>query len=234
MQAPESPRKPRGLVVITKPERKPRRVDRLRLWLLSTGRKIDGLWVGTWESEPHPALQRVEQALQLIKRHDALNYSRIIRHLDRICVYLIPGSGAHYESSLNACVIDDRYVLGEQMTVEKIASTIVHEATHARLDGWGITYVEEKRSRIEAICLRRELYFRARLPDSESLQEETARTLEWAATSRDYYSDASLQRREDRDNLEALRYLGAPRWLISVVLRMGRRRRQRARSRATS
>ena len=94
--------------------------------MLSTGRKIDGLWVGTWESEPHPALQRVEQALQLIKRHDAFSYSRVTRHLARIWVYLIPGSGAHYESSLNACVIDDRYVLAEQTTVERIASTIVH------------------------------------------------------------------------------------------------------------
>lgn len=233
MHYPESPRKPRGLVTVTKPERKPRRVDELDLWL-STGRKIDGLWVGTTESKPHPALQRIEQALQLIKRHDAFSYSRVTNHLDRIWVHLLPGSGAAYETSLNACMIDERYVLGEQMTLERIASTIVHEATHARLDAWGIAYDEEKRTRIEAICLRRELYFRARLPDSDALREEVVRTLEWAATSRDYYSDASFQRRDDRGNVDTLRYLGAPRWLISLVLRMMRRRRQRARLRATS
>ena len=219
--------------MVKKPDRKPSRVDRLDLWL-STGRKIDGLWVGTTESEPHPALRRVEEALQLVKRHDTLNYSRIIRNLDRIWVHLIPGSGAHYERSLNACVIDERYALGESMTIERIASTIVHETTHASLEGWGIIYVEERRTRIEAICLRRELYFLARLPDSESLREEIVRTLEWLTTSRDYYSDASFQDREDRGNVKTLRYLGAPRWLISFVLRIVRRRRLRTRSRTTS
>ena len=143
-------------------------------------------------------------------------------------MHLIPGSGAHYERSLNACVIDERYVLGETMTLENIASTIVHEATHARLERWGIIYVEEKRTRIEAICLRRELNFLARLPDSESLREEIARTLEWATTNRDYYSDASFQEREDRGQFETLRYLGAPEWLISFLMRIVRRRRSRA------
>ena len=231
MQCLESPRKSRGLVVVKKPDRKPSRIDRLDLWL-STSRKIDGLWVGTRESEPHPALRRVEEALQLIKRHDALHYSRITRHLDRIWVHLIPDSGAHYQSSLNACIIDERHVLGESMTIERIASTIVHETTHARLDGWGIIYVEERRIRIEAICLRRELHFLARLPDSESLREEIVRTLEWFTTNHDYYSDASFQEREDRGQFEILRYLGAPEWLIRFLMRIVRRRRLRAASQA--
>ena len=189
---------------------------------------IDGLWVGTTESAPHPALRRVEEALQLIKRHDALNYSRITRHLDRIWVHLIPRATAHYERSLNACVMDERYVLGESMTIENIASTIVHEATHARLEGWGIIYVEEARIRIEAVCLRRELNFRTRLPDSESLQEEIMRTLEWSATNRDHLSDVSFQEREHQGNIETLRYLGTPEWLISLVMRIVHRRRSRA------
>ena len=98
----------------------------------------------------------------------------------------------------------------------------------------GDLYAEERRTRIEAICLRRELYFLARLPDSESLREEIVRTVEWVTASRHYYSDASFQRREDRGAVEALRYLGAPRWLIAFVLRMARRRRRRVRLRATS
>jgi hypothetical protein len=240
LQRLESPRKSRGLVVVKKPDRKPTRVDRLEFWLyrlelwLSKGRKIDGLWVGTMESKPHPALRRVEEALQLIKRHDMLNYSRITRNLDRIWVHLIPSAGAHYERSLNACVIDERYVLRETTTIERIASTIVHEATHARLEGWGISYVEERRSRIEAICLRRELSFLAELTDSESLQEEIVRTLEWCTTNRDHLSDASFRERDSLGNAEIFRYLGVPDWLISFLMRAVQRRRSRASSRTRS
>ena len=186
------------------------------------------------ESKPHPALRRVEEALQLIKRHDMFDYSRITRNLDRIWVHLIPSGEAHYERSLNACVMDERYVLREAMTLERIASTIVHEATHARLEGWGISYVEERRSRIEAICLRRELSFLAELPDSESLRDEIVRTLEWCSTNPDYLSAASFRERENQGYVETLRYLGVPDWLIDFLMRAVQRRRSRASSRARS
>jgi len=141
-------------------------------------------------------------------------------------VQLIPNAAAHYERSLNACVIDERYVLEETMTLEKIASTIVHEATHARLEGWGIQYDDEKRrARIEAICLRRELNFLAKLPDSEPLQEEVARTLEWLVSNQDYLSDASFRDRKDQGEVETLRYLNAPNWLMRFAMWLIRRRK---------
>ena len=110
MQQLESPQRSRGLAVAVKPDRRPSRVDRLSLWL-SKGSTIDRLWIGTTESKPYPALRRVEEALQLIKRHDTLNYSRITRNLDRIWVHLLPSAQAHYDQSLNACALDERYVL---------------------------------------------------------------------------------------------------------------------------
>jgi hypothetical protein len=226
LQCPELSRTSRGLVVAKRPDRKPAGIDRLDLWL-SKGRKIDGLWVGTTESQPHPALCRVETALELIKSHDALHYSRIGRNLDRIWVKLIPSAEAHYERSSNACVIDERYVLQE--TLERIASTIVHEATHARLEGWGIQYEgEKKRARIEAICLRRELNFLTKLPDSELLQEEIVRTLEWFTTDHDYLSDASFREREDQGHVETLQYLNAPNWVVRFAMWLIRRQRLRA------
>jgi hypothetical protein len=124
---------------------------------LSTGREIDGLWVGTTESKPHPALCRVDEALQLIKCHDTLNYSRVTRYLDRIWVNLIPSARAHYDPSLNACIIDERYLLPETMPIAKIASTIVHEATHARLDKLGVAYVEARPDRSDLSSARTEL-----------------------------------------------------------------------------
>src|SRR5882672_5044421 len=167
-----------------KPPSRPAVVDKLALWL-STSRYIDGLWVGTSESAPRPGLRRVEDALHLIKRQSPLHYSRVIRHLERVWVHILPDSLACYQHSLKACILDERYVLDETTTQERIATTIIHEATHARLESWGISYDEKLRPRIEAICFRRELTFAANLPDSAQLQEELARKIEWYGTNTD-------------------------------------------------
>ncbi|MGH6822017.1 MAG: hypothetical protein ACRECP_02940 [Methylocella sp.] len=193
-------------------------VHRLALWL-STSRKVDGLWIGSWESKPQPGLRRVEDALRLIKQHDSLHYSHVIHNLERIWLHLVPNALKHYDRSLNACVLDERFVLLETTTLERIASTIVHEATHARLARWGISYGDEKtRPRIEAICLRRELNIIAKLPNCKPLREQIARTLEWCDSNHNYFSDVSFQRRNDQGYVEALRYLGTPDWLIRLVL----------------
>ncbi len=189
------------------------------MWF-SASRNIDGLWVGTTEGKPLSAVPRVEDALQLIKRHDSIHYSRTIHNLERIWVHLIPSAIACYDPTLMACVLDERFVLLETTTLERIASTIVHEATHARLERWGISYDNEKnRSRIEAICLRRELNFVAKLPHSELLQEEISNTLAWCAGDHDYFSDASFRQRYERGQAETLRYLGTPDWIIRAVFR---------------
>jgi hypothetical protein len=129
---------------------------------------------------------------------------------------------------LNACVFDERFALAETTTLQKIASTIIHEATHARLDGWGIDYDEASRYRIEAICIRRELNFLTKLPDSEHLQEEIAYALEWYATKQDYFSDRNHRELDDQGAPEALRYLGAPDWFVRCAMWFIRRRRARA------
>jgi hypothetical protein len=228
LQHLETPRDARGLVLVRKPDRKPVVADRLALWW-STSRKIDGLWVGIMRSgDPDPGLRRVEDALRLIKQHDSLHYSRIIHNLDRIWVNLLPSALAHYSPTLNACVLDERFVLSETTTLESIASTIIHEATHARLEGWGIDYDEASRYRIEAICLRRELNFLTKLPDSEHLQEEIVHTLEWYATKQDYFSDRNHRDRDDQGAPEAFRYLGAPDWFIRFAMWLIRRRWARA------
>ncbi|WP_027528175.1 hypothetical protein [Bradyrhizobium sp. Ec3.3] len=227
MQQLKSPQRSRGLAVAATPDRKPSRVDKLGVWL-SKAITIERLWVGTTESKPYPARRRVEEALQIIKRHDALNYSRIIRHLDRIWVHLLPSAQAHYDRSLNACVLDERYVLKDTMTLEQLASTIVHEATHARLEGWGIQYLEGRRAQIEAICLRRELNFLTKTPNSKFLRDEIVRTLEWSAGDHEFYSDQSFQRRRQEGEVETLRYLNAPNWLMTWASWLIRRRRERA------
>ena len=81
--------------------------------------------------------------------------ARIRRDLKRIWVFLVPDGLAEYKHALGACVLDERFVTNPETTIERIASVIVHEATHARMERCGIGYAEDQRARIEAVCFRR-------------------------------------------------------------------------------
>jgi hypothetical protein len=134
---------------------KPNLMDRIGRWM-STVRDIDGLWVGAFTNRDEAALQRVEEALQLMEQRSPLHYSRVVRNLDRIWINTLPDARAQYSCRLNTCELDERLVMQEETTPELIASAIVHETTHARLERWGVTYDEAKRHRIEAISARAE------------------------------------------------------------------------------
>jgi hypothetical protein len=197
---------------------------RFDLWF-STSRSVDGLWIGATEGKPWPCLDRVEGALHLIRDCDPLNYSRVLKYLDRIWVRLIPSAQAHYERQLNACVFDERFVLSE--TAEEIASTIIHEATHARLERWGITYDEKIRRRIEAICIRRQLDFVSKLSGGEKLREDLSAALNWCFEDHDYFSAARFSERNDQGNIELLRHLGMPNWFVWMATKLVERRLSR-------
>jgi hypothetical protein len=182
---------------------------------MSTGRDVDGLWIGSyWDLE---LLPRIESALLLLQQHSPLQYARVLRDLDRIWIYLLPYAAAEYHASINACVIDKRYIASLDTSVEELATTILHEATHARLDRCGIKYEEARRTRIEAICCRRELAFATRLPDSALLQEEITRRLNWYKSNPDYFSDANFHELRTHGEREMLRHIDVPDWLIRVM-----------------
>jgi hypothetical protein len=109
----------------------PRLIDKLQL-ASSAARHVDGVWIGSyWGPE---LLPRIESALLLVKQYSPLHYARLLRDLDRIWIHLLPHAAAEYHASINACVIDKRYIANLDTSVEQLASTILHEATHARLD----------------------------------------------------------------------------------------------------
>lgn len=193
--------------------RRPSLIDRLVL-RLSTSRRIDGLWIGGLFEE-ESVLDRVEEALRVIKVYDRLRYNRLIRDLERVWVTVLPGPIGSFDYSLSACRLDRRFVLAETSSPALIASVIVHEATHARLWRCGIGYEEELRPRVEAVCRRRELAFAANVPDSEPLREQAARAL--TVFPHDYWTNAAFRDRNDQGAIEALRYLGTPDFLIRAA-----------------
>jgi hypothetical protein len=197
---------------------RPRLIDRLAL-AMSTARRVDGIWIGSLGGAEEENLARVEGALLLVRQHSPLDHARIVRELERIWVRLsLYGNLGEYEHALKACILDDRYLADPATTIERIASAIVHETTHARLERHGIGYKAELRTRIEAICFRRELAFAVRLPSSAELQQQIARCLEWSQANPDFLSDANFRERRTAGGIEALRYAGAPDLLIRAML----------------
>jgi hypothetical protein len=219
----------------TKHADRPPLADRLAL-RFSTARHLDGLWFGTWESEPEQILSRVEEALLLIKRYDPIRYNRLLRDLERVWVLLLPSSIGGFDYKIHACKIDSRYCLAATTTPELIAAVVVHEATHARLWRRGIRYEEALRPRVEAACLRREIAFAAKLPNGEAVRDSAARTLTLCATG-EYWTRAAFRDRYIAGGTETLRYLGLPGWLVRVfrwlLVRRGCVRRSLARLKRT-
>lgn len=197
------------------PATKPSLVERMDLWF-SKGHVVDGIWVGSFPSDAEPAIQRIEDALRLIESSAPLHYRRIKNNLARIWVQLVPHGAGCYLHSLNACLLDARIVNSETTTVEWIASVIVHEATHARLEKLGIRYHEAVRQRIERICARRELDFARHLSGVDALQQEILWRLDQENAS---YTNEKMWEKTDQGNAEILRHLGTPEWVIILVFR---------------
>ena len=187
-------------------------IDRILLWM-SSGKDIDGLWVGT-ETEAERVLPRVEAALGLIKTHDRQRYDRIVADLDRVWVRLLTTYVAQFRPSWSACFLDERFVLGDTTDAAHIAAAIVHEATHARLWRCGFGYDEEVRQRVEAVCVRREVAFANKLPDGERIRAVAAEAL---ALSPTYWTSVAAQERHYEGSLQALHYLRYD-WLARPLL----------------
>jgi hypothetical protein len=182
----------------------------------STSRYVDGVWIGSLRT---PAdLDRIEAALALIRQHAPLHHARVVRDLARIWVCVLREGPAHYQGSLKACMLDERYLVTR--TVAQLASIIVHEATHARLGRCGIGYPEKLRFRIEIVCIRRQLAFVAKLPNTTELEFELVRTLHWYGARPDWLADQSFRDRKFAGTLEAMRYLGAPEWVTKFMVKM--------------
>jgi hypothetical protein len=120
---------------------------------------------------------------------------------------------------LNACLLDERIVASETTTVEWIASAIVHEATHARLETLGIRYDEAVRQRIERICARRELDFARHLSGVDALLEEITWRLDRCSEENASHTDQNMWEKTNQGNAEILRHLGTPEWVITLMLR---------------
>lgn len=108
-------------------------------------------------------LQRLDEALELIERYQPWRLRHLQRDLDEIRVVRFPCRGA-WIPDRGACVTELTFLARRDITAAPVASSIIHEGMHARVDRMGVNRYGRDRAREERLCRRAELEFGLSLP----------------------------------------------------------------------
>jgi hypothetical protein len=96
-------------------------------------------------------------SLELLKNTDSRRFSRVTKNLKWIVNTSLSTPGAEYWHWARACAINFEESWpgrDKEFSIGFHASLLIHEATHAYLEGIGIQYEESNRSRIEELCVK--------------------------------------------------------------------------------
>jgi hypothetical protein len=122
-------------------------------------------------------LERLDDALELVERHQPWRLRHLRRDLREIRVLRYPCRGAYFPAE-RACMVELTFLARRDIGPATVSSTIVHEGMHARVHAMGCGLwalapeliaqsperVSEARAREERICRRAELEFGESLP----------------------------------------------------------------------
>ena len=111
-------------------------------------------------------VQRLTEALDLIARHAPRRFRRMKQDLAGLVVRRFPCRGAFFPEE-RECLVELTFTVNPRHTIAEIASSIVHEATHARVARMCGPLPQEQRAREERLCRRAELEFGLTLPDRD-------------------------------------------------------------------
>ncbi len=127
-----------------------------RLLRATVRREVLGLEVRLANSpEVGDAFERVQAALALIRDLDPRRFRRLSRDLRRIVV--APFAMACYHDLTESCILPLDEV--QRFSEGRVATIIVHEATHARLHRARVRSIPALRQRIEQCCVREQVAF---------------------------------------------------------------------------
>jgi hypothetical protein len=141
-------------------------------------------------------LQRLDDALDLIERHQPWRLAHLHRDLSHFIVARFPCRGAFFPEQ-RACMTELTFLARTDITPAPVASSILHEGMHARVHAMGVDAATRDRAREERLCRRVELEFGLSLPqelgapvierarDSLELDDEgVAPIVDWAEAQR--------------------------------------------------
>lgn len=154
------------------------------------------------------------EALELLRVTSPKHFRRVQSHAYGILVLGEQGPLGTWLGSAQLIQLSQTHLLGRETRAAQVASTIVHEATHAWLEHLGFSYETERRQRIEAICYRSEAAFVRRLPNGEGMAIEYEECAQWIVDQSPHEWSDEAFRTKDVDQLRAL---GTPEWLIRLV-----------------
>jgi hypothetical protein len=184
------------------------------LWFFrhSQRRDIPGVAVAFSGSddEANEAFDRIGAAFELLRKYGTRTLTDLRRNTDGIFVWATAGARGEWHREARLVVLEETHVLEPSTSCQDIASTLVHESTHARLDRLGFQYTPELRERIERACFRRQLAFARRLPDAGNLILEVQDQL---ARPRDYLTREAFRARIVGKLIE----LGVPKWIAYAI-----------------
>ncbi len=160
---------------------------------------------------------KIQAALRLVEQHDPRRFRQLQRYVRAIILGAHPIYSAQWFEEDRTCELGLAYVMASTTTPSRLAATIIHETTHARLFRLGIDYAEARRARVEAICYKAQVDFASRLPDGAKIVPELQR---WLEPDPAYYASSSFRERE----FESLSKLGCPEWIIRAVRWVSRTR----------
>jgi hypothetical protein len=163
------------------------------------------------------AYERLNEALDLLRGHVPARYSRARRLLKGFIVFGTDSASGSYDPINGVCRLNEKFVTDPAATAVAIASTVVHEATHAWLTSLGVGYESYTRHRVELVCIKASLLAMRRIPGAEA---EVARCRHDMSIDPEFFSN---EKRIERSATH-LRELGCPEWFVRMVVWIGRKR----------
>jgi hypothetical protein len=139
---------------------------------------------------------RLDEALSLIERYQPWRLRHLQRDLVQFLIVRYPCRGAYFPDE-RTCMTELTFLARRDITAAPVASSIVHEGIHARVDRMGVRRAGRDRAREERLCRRAELEFGLSLPEAlgapvverarDSLalaDQDVAPTIDWAEAMR--------------------------------------------------
>lgn len=108
-------------------------------------------------------LVRLDDSLSLIERYQPWRLRHLERDLKQFLVARFPCRGAYFPDE-RMCMTELTFLARRDISPATVASSIVHEGIHARVDRMGVQREMRDRAKEERLCRRAELEFGRALP----------------------------------------------------------------------
>jgi len=108
-------------------------------------------------------IARLEEALALIEAYQPWRLQHLRRDVREFWIVRYPCRGAYLPDE-RRCMTELTFLARRDITAAPVASSIIHEGIHARVDRMGVRREGRDRAREERLCRRAELEFGRALP----------------------------------------------------------------------